>query len=487
MKPARLAMLVVGVLLAIPAAAAIVGGGTLLGIYLFERDSDGYLDVTLERIETETSAVTAEEIDLRADPADVNWLLDLIDLDVRVRATAAASDRALFVGVADEGDVDTFLAGVAHDEIVDVDDDLDVDFRRRTGTAVAGVPGSETFWETSAEGLGTQEIVWEPRAGNWAVVVMNADGSPAIGADVNVGVEADQLAALLVGPILFGLALGALSVWLVIAGTRGGAADSTIPPPAEPGPLAARQTDPSVSPVHLEATLDPELSNWYWLIKWVTAIPHFVVLIVLWLAFPFLTFFAGVAILFTGRYPRGLFDITEGILRWTWRVSYYAANGGIGSDEYPPFSLRELPGDHATLRVRYPDRLDRPLVLVKWLLALPHLIIVGILVGGSLGWSREVDYVFGGGLLGLLALAAGVTLLLTKRYPEPLFDLIIGLNRWVYRTIAYVALMTDDYPPFRLDQGPTEPRPEDPSSPDASMIDMREDADARGEPTPSVR
>lgn len=224
-------------------------------------------------------------------------------------------------------------------------------------------------------------------------------------------------------------------------------------------------------------------------IKWVTAIPHFVILAVLWLAFPFITFAAGVAILFTGRYPRGLFEVTEGILRWTWRVSYYAANGGIGSDRYPPFSLHEQPGDHATLNVRYPERLERPLVLVKWLLALPHLIIVGILVGGSLGWSRDLDYLFGGGLLGLLALAAGVTLLLTGRYPDALFDLIIGLNRWVYRTLAYVALMTDDYPPFRLDQGGSEPLgPDDGSAPsDTGVIDVSDSDGRPSEPEVNAR
>ena len=62
-----------------------------------------------------------------------------------------------------------------------------------------------------------------------------------------------------------------------------------------------------------------------------------------------------------------------------------------------------------------------------------------------------------GGLLGVLTLIAGVSLLFHLRYPPGLFDLIIGLNRWLFRVIAYAALMTDQYPPFRLDQGGTEP------------------------------
>lgn len=199
--------------------------------------------------------------------------------------------------------------------------------------------------------------------------------------------------------------------------------------------------------------------------KWFLAIPHVLILAVLLVAFGVLTFVAGVAILFTGNYPRSIFDFNVGVLRWTWRVSNYAASGGLGTDRYPPFSLRPEPGDATRLEVAYPEHLSRGLVLVKWLLAIPHLMIVALLSGSSIRWLAfegdrvTLDTSGGGGILGLLTLAAGVTLLITNRYPTALFDLIIGLNRWVYRVVAYVAFMTDDYPPFRLDQGGAEPAP----------------------------
>ena len=212
-------------------------------------------------------------------------------------------------------------------------------------------------------------------------------------------------------------------------------------------------------PATLSARLDEPLSRWKWLVKWFLAIPHVVVLLFLWLAFLVTTIVSWFAILFTGRYPRGIFDFNVGVMRWTWRVTAYAFHA-ISTDRYPPFSLGEEPDYPATLDIAYPENLSRGLIFVKWLLAIPHLIVVGILAGGGTYWVEHNGWHAGGpwdGLIGLLALIAGFALLFTDRYPRGLFDLIMGLNRWVLRTIAYVALMTDEYPPFRLDQGGSEP------------------------------
>ena len=211
-------------------------------------------------------------------------------------------------------------------------------------------------------------------------------------------------------------------------------------------------------PLRLEGRLDPQLSRWLWLVKWLLAIPHFIVLFFLWIAFAVLTIVAFFAILFTGRYPRGIFDFNVGVLRWTWRVSYYSY-GALGTDRYPPFTLDEQPDYPATLAVAYPERLSRGLVLVKWwLLAIPQYILVGIFVGGAGSAAGEAQdhgghWWYAGGLIGVLVLFAAIALLYTARYPRGLFDLVLGLDRWVVRVAAYVFLMTDSYPPFRLDQG----------------------------------
>ncbi|OEJ37584.1 hypothetical protein AR457_31685 [Streptomyces agglomeratus] len=211
-------------------------------------------------------------------------------------------------------------------------------------------------------------------------------------------------------------------------------------------------TPPAVyCPVRVEGKLDTPLSQWLWLVKWILAIPHYIVLFFLWTAFSLVSVVAFFAILFTERYPRALFDFNLGVLRWTWRVSYYSY-GALATDRYPPFTLAEVPDYPARLDIVYPQRLSRGLVLVKWwLFAIPHYIVIGFFMGGAQGgwWSA--------GLICVLALIAAVILTFTTKYPRDLYDLIMGLNRWVLRVSAYAGLMTDDYPPFRLDMGATEP------------------------------
>jgi hypothetical protein len=203
---------------------------------------------------------------------------------------------------------------------------------------------------------------------------------------------------------------------------------------------------PTTYPLELRGALDPHLSRWQWLVKWVLAIPHYVVLAFLWIAFLAMTVVAFFAILFTERYPRAIFDFNVGVLRWTWRVAFYSY-GALGTDRYPPFTLAEDPDYPATLTVAYPEQLSRGLVLVKWwLLAIPHYLIVGVLVGGG-----------GGGLVTLLVLFAGIALLFLSRYPRGIFDLVMGSQRWAFRVVAYATLMTDVYPPFRMDLGGEEP------------------------------
>jgi hypothetical protein len=225
----------------------------------------------------------------------------------------------------------------------------------------------------------------------------------------------------------------------------------------------------SAYPLRIHGDLSDPPGRWLWLVKWLLTIPHWIVLFFLWIAFFFVSVVAFFAILFTKRYPRGLFDFNVGVLRWTWRTGFYSYQA-LGTDRYPPFTLQDVPDYPARLEVDYPGELSRGLVLVKWwLLAIPQLIIVGFLAGGwtvYAGSSENAAWTWSGGLIGLLVFFAGVALLFTGRYIAGLFDFVIGLDRWVYRVGAYVALMTDKYPPFRLDMGPHEPPAATAAAPD---------------------
>ena len=197
-------------------------------------------------------------------------------------------------------------------------------------------------------------------------------------------------------------------------------------------------------PLSFKGQLSEPLSRWLWLVKWFLLIPHYIVLVFLWIAFAVAWVIALFTILFTGKYPRGLFDFNLGVLCWTWRISFYSYSA-LGTDKYPPFTLK-AGGYPADLEVTYPEKLSQGLVLVKWwLLAIPQYIVISIFQGGW-GWR------FWGGLVSMLAIFAGVAVLFKGKYPKSIFDFVMRMNRWTYRVMIYVSLMTDRYPPFSLEE-----------------------------------
>ncbi len=479
MRGGKIVLLVSGLLLVLIGLGLAAAGIASGAVHLFQRDADGFVTTPAVDLTSDGYALTAEHVELVVTPGE--WAPWMERVDLRLRVTPATDDGAIFVGIADRADAEGYLAGVARDEIADLGTP-GPRYRTRPGDAVPGAPGEQTFWAASAEGTGTQTLTWTAESGRWWVVVMNADASPGVAVQADAGAQTGVLGPIALGLLIAALALLAGGTAMIVAAVPG-AERAPAPIPERPIPALPRAR---THPVALVGHLDPQVSRWQWLVKWLLLLPHVVVLVFLWAAFVVLTVVAWFAILVTGRYPRAIFEFNVGVLRWTWRVTFYGYSA-LGTDRYPPFTLADA--DYpARLDIAYPQRLSRGLVLVKsWLLALPHLLIVAVLTGGGVGWTFQLSaqeswqVSFGGGLIGLLVLVAGLALLFTARYPGGLFDLLIGLNRWVYRVIAYVALMTDDYPPFRLDLGGQEPGPTPP--PPASTPPT--DAAAPGpEPTP---
>ncbi|HVM19442.1 MAG TPA: DUF4389 domain-containing protein [Egibacteraceae bacterium] len=473
MTAGKIVALVSGLLIGLAALGVAATGVGMVGVYAVDRDADGFLTSPEFTLSSSGHAVTTEEVDLQARPGD--WVPWVGTFDVRVTVESTRSGDDIFVGIAEVDDVRAYLEGVPRDEVTRLDD-RGARYRTHQGSATPAPPARQDFWDAAASGPRTQTVRWSLTPGRWALVVMNADAGADVDVTATAGIQSSLMLpvglGLLVGALVLGAAAAAL---LVVALARTDATEAVAPSRRQGVPAPADR----VYPLVLTGALDEPLSRWMWLVKWILAIPHFVVLAFLWLAFVVLTAAAGVAILFTGRYPRGIFDFNVGVLRWTWRVAFYV-HGALATDRYPPFAF-DAPDYPAQLDVTYPSRLSRGLVLVKWwLLALPHYLVVAILAGGGTAWSAGQGneqawpvMTTGGGLIGLLVLIAGVVLLFTARYPRALFELVMGLNRWVYRVIAYAALMTDVYPPFRLDPGGGEPAPVPlPQAPDAGSDRM---------------
>jgi hypothetical protein len=436
---------VLGSLLGLAALGLVVAGAVLALAYAVVRDDDGFFTTATVPLSTPTAALTAEDIDLGG-PGD-DWLFE--NVDGRLKVTAAlAGGEPVFVGIARERDLDAYLAGVLHDQVDEFDPDAPTYVRSGGALRPLASPAEQDFWVARATGGGEQTAEWKVRTGDWAAIVLRADGRPGVVADVQAGGKSEWvlwIALVMLGLGTLGLAGAGAIIWSAahVAGRPPAAGAAGAAAVATPAAAVAETTG---YPVKVEARLDEPLSPWLWLVKWLLTIPHWIVLAFLWLATAMLTIVAFFAILFTGRYPRSLFDFNVGVLRWTWRVSYYAY-GALATDRYPPFTLQRA--DYpCELEVPYPERLSRGLVLVKsWLLAIPHLLIAAVFLGGSWAateWSAP-------GLLTVLVLVAGVVLLFTGRYPRDVYRLVVGVNRWLLRVAAYVLLMRDEYPPFRLE------------------------------------
>ncbi len=229
--------IVIGCLLLLPGLGMTAGGGFAALGQLAVTDDDGYFEFTLDRLETEDVAIAATELWLDGDTGDADWLLDWLDVDVRLRVDGARSTDVVFVGIARADDVERYLRDAAYAEIVEVDGRTPR-YRTVTGTRSIAPPLDQDFWSASAAGDGVQELEWAAQGGRWAVVVMNADGSPTVTADVQVAARSGALMPIAITLLVAGGLVTITAVVLIVLGARGrrSPADSAderpLPPPA---------------------------------------------------------------------------------------------------------------------------------------------------------------------------------------------------------------------------------------------------------------
>lgn len=468
-RPLDWAVLVGGVVLTV--LGLVLGAvGLLLSAAQQSQEDGQFLYTETQRFHAVGNAITTSPIavDLGEGEAVDPDGLDVDDLiTVRIRATPVVPDQRVFLGIAEADAVDEYLRDVPHSVLGDdpwddgvemgpvtwgSEEDPDAALRPVPGTRTPEPPLVQGIWAHAITGSTAQALDVNLRPGNWVVVMMNADGGRPLWVDLQVGAHTELLGLVdAAAPLVSGLIALVLGIPLVLFGAAG------LGRHVGRGHVGGGAADPGRSdPLRLTGLPDDRVSRGLWLLKWLLAIPHYIVLAVLSVAVVVVTVAAGLTILVTGRYPRPWFDFVVAAMRWHWRVGFYAY-AVLGTDRYPPFALgrADYPAD---LDVAYPGHLSRGLVLVKWwLLVLPHLLVTGIITGGGIVAVNVSDSDAGSwsaSLLGLLVLIAAIGLLFTGRYPSGLFALNVGLNRWVYRVASYSLLLRDEYPPFRLDQGP---------------------------------
>ncbi len=274
-------LVVVGALIALTGLGVVAGGGALMWLHGTQRDADGFYATSAERFETTTYAITSEELDLGS--PEPGSPVELSDLGTARISAEGTGEGRVFVGIARQRDVDAYLAGVSHAQIRNVSlAPFSVSYRYERGERRPVPPAERDIWVASASGAGEQTIDWSPRSGEWAVVVMNADGSPGVSVDASAGAEV---------PWLLGRGHRPAHRW---PGSSWPSApccwwSGSWPWPATqhidlggPEPVAGQ-------PVRLEGRLDAPVSRWLWLVKWLLLIPHLIVLAVLWIAFSVVT------------------------------------------------------------------------------------------------------------------------------------------------------------------------------------------------------
>ena len=231
MSAGRVILIVLGGIGVLFGLALLVGGGFLLWADRTQRE-DGYLTTPTERFATPTYALTRTRLEV--DTEGEGWVLNESWFGkVRIRGESSG-DKTLFIGIGPQAEVARYLGTVAHANVQDIDfDPFRVTYLSVSGDAPQAPPTEQSFWAASASGVGTQTLTWKVREGDWTVVLMNADGSRGVAADVDLGAKLSFLLWVAIGLLVGGVLVSVGSAALIVLAAR------TRPrPPAPPVPPA---------------------------------------------------------------------------------------------------------------------------------------------------------------------------------------------------------------------------------------------------------
>jgi hypothetical protein len=190
-------------------------------------------------------------------------------------------------------------------------------------------------------------------------------------------------------------------------------------------------------PLQLEFHADRRITRWRPFVQWLLAIPHLMIAWALRSLRHVLTLISLFTVLFAKRIPRPVFDAIVMTYRYEWRAMSY---GLFMHEDYPPFDFDLSCDDdgmepHTSLRLTYPEHLERWKPLYKWFLAIPQYVVLA-----ALCLAACVGIVVG-----------SFAVLVIGEYPEGIRDFLVNAYRYALRVEAYVGFLSDRYPPFSLD------------------------------------
>jgi hypothetical protein len=221
-KKGSVGFVIAGAIVALVAAVAVAAGGVGIWADQAKRNDNGYFMTGAHRYAADTRAIATDRVTIGTHAP--KWLMGKARLEI------GSAGKPVFVGIARKRDVDTYLAGVSHTLATDLDPrPFHVTYVARPGTAAPGRPADQRFWAATASGTGPQSLTWKIRSGKWSIVLMNADGSPGVTADIGVGVDAPALLWVSIGAAGLGALLLALGASFIVIGRQGREATPAAP------------------------------------------------------------------------------------------------------------------------------------------------------------------------------------------------------------------------------------------------------------------
>jgi hypothetical protein len=223
--------LVIGSMLLVGALLIGAAGGALGLANKGLRDGEGYFMSGPLSLSSTGYAVASQRLDLHLEGTG-RFVPDRFVGNVKVSVTPGG-DAPVFIGVASAADAAAYLAGVQHTVLIDVNsrDGLGGDpiYRQEAGGPPTSAPGQTNIWAAQASGTGTQSAVWPAQAGDWAVVVMNADGTRSVSADVAVGATFPGIGMVVAVLLVLAALLLVLAIVLMVVALGAGTARPPTP------------------------------------------------------------------------------------------------------------------------------------------------------------------------------------------------------------------------------------------------------------------